>query len=182
MLWEAQFLQSLQAIRSPFLDEVMRIASLLGEKGLFGICVGLLLLIFAKTRRTGFQVLMSMLLAFIFANLIVKNIVGRVRPYDAYAFLEPLVRKPSDSSFPSGHTTNVFAAATAIFLEHKRTGIVALVIASLVSFSRLYNCVHYPTDVLAGIVVGVGFAVLVHYWLFPACENGVKKLKARKQS
>lgn len=180
MLWEANFLKSLQTIRSPFLDKVMEILSMLGDHGIFCICVGLLLLIFRKTRRTGVQALLAMALAYIVANLIIKNAVGRIRPYDAYAFLEPLVNKPHDSSFPSGHSVNVFACATAIFLEHKKVGIVALILAALVAFSRLYNCVHFPTDVLAGIVIGILFAVLVHYLIFPACEKGVRKLKARK--
>ena len=181
MIWEAQFLRSLQSIRSPFLDKVMELLSMLGDHGIFCICVGLLLVIFAKTRRTGVQVLMSMLLAFIFANLILKNAVGRERPYDAYPFLEALVTKPHDSSFPSGHTVNVFACATAIFLEHKKAGIFALIVASLVAFSRMYNCMHYPTDVLAGVVIGVGFAVLVHYLIYPKCEQGVRRIRERKQ-
>lgn len=177
MAWEADFLSALQNIRSPFLDKVMAYLSMLGDHGIFCICLGFVLLIFAKTRRTGWQVLLSMLLAYIVANLVIKNIVARVRPYDAYPFLEALVHKPHDWSFPSGHSVNVFAAATAIFLNHKKTGICALVIAALVAFSRLYNCVHYPTDVLAGIVIGVGFAVLVHYVVYPACERGVCRLR-----
>lgn len=182
MPWEAEFLRSLGAFRSPFMDKVMELLSMLGDHGIFCICLGLVLLIFAKTRRTGVQVLLSMALAYIFANLILKNLVGRVRPYDAYTFIEALVKKPHDSSFPSGHSVNVFAAATAIFLEHKKTGIVALVIATLVAFSRLYNCVHYPTDVLAGLVIGIIFAVMVHYLIFPKCEDGVRKLRERKHA
>ena len=182
MPWEAEFLQSLTNLRSPVMDFIMKYVSMLGDHGIFCIVLGLVLLIFAKTRRTGIQVLMSMLLAYIVANLIIKNLVGRVRPYDAYPFIEALVTKPHDSSFPSGHAVNVFAAATAIFLNHKKTGIIALIIAALVAFSRLYNQVHYPTDVLVGIVIGVGFAILVHYLLYPACEKGVKKLRARKKS
>ncbi len=180
MLWESDFLSSLQNIRTPFLDKVMAYLSMLGDHGIFCIALGLILLIFAKTRRTGWQVLLSMAIAYILANLILKNVVARVRPYDAYPYLEALVHKPHDWSFPSGHAVNVFAAATAIFFEHKRWGIFALVMAALVAFSRLYNCVHYPTDVLAGIVIGVGCAILVHYLVFPACEKGVKRLRARK--
>lgn len=180
MLWEAEFLSSLQTIRTPLLDRVMAYLSLLGDHGLFCICLGLVLLIFAKARRVGWQVLLSMLLAYIVANLILKNVVARVRPYDAYPFLEAVVHKPHDWSFPSGHSVNVFAAATAIFLNHKRWGVFALIVAAFVAFSRLYNCVHYPTDVLAGIVIGVGFAVLVYYVVYPACEKGVRRLRARK--
>ncbi len=181
MLWEAQFLQSLQAIRSPFLDKAMEILSMLGDHGLFCICLGLILLIFSKTRSTGIKVLLSMAIAYIVANLIIKNVVGRVRPFEAYPYLEALINKPHDSSFPSGHTVNVFAAATAIFLENKKWGTFALIIAALVAFSRLYNCVHYPTDVLAGAAIGIIFAVLVHYLIYPACERGVKRLRSRKE-
>ena len=86
MLWEAQFLRSLQGIRSPFLDKVMELLSMLGDHGIFCICLGILLIVFSKTRRTGIQILISMALACILANLIIKNVVARVRPYDAYPF------------------------------------------------------------------------------------------------
>lgn len=181
MLWEAEFLRSLTNLRSPVLDFIMKYISMLGDHGIFCICVGLFLLIFTKTRKTGIRVLMAMALAYIAANLIIKNAVGRVRPYDAYPFIEALIAKPHDSSFPSGHAVNVFACATAIFLSHKKAGIIALIIAALVAFSRLYNQVHYPTDVLAGVVIGAGFAVLVHYLIYPACEKGVYRLKERKK-
>ena len=182
MLWEAEFLSSLQSIRSPFLDAVMKYLSMLGDHGIAAISLGIILIIFAKTRRTGFEVLLSIALAYLVANLIIKNAVGRIRPYDAYPYLEALVTKPHDWSFPSGHSVNLFAASTAVFLNHKKTGILALVIAALVAFSRLYNCVHYPTDVLAGIVIGVLFANLVHYLVYPSCEKGIRKLRRSKES
>lgn len=182
MIWEAEFLSSLKALHSPFLNTVMAIFSMIGYNGFFVIALGLILLIFTKTRKTGFQVLMAVVIGFIIGNLILKNIVCRVRPYEAYTFLEPMVPTPPDTSFPSGHTTNVFAAATAIFLNHKKAGIAALVIASLVAFSRMYNAMHYPTDVLAGIVIGVGSAILVYYLVYPACEKGVKRLHSRKEA
>ena len=179
MAWEAEFLLSLQSIRTPFLDTLMGLFTMLGYKGIFSVALGLILLIFAKTRRTGFEVLLSVALALLFANLLIKNIVARPRPCEVYSFLPALVRVPSDSSFPSGHTTNAFAVATAIFLNHKKAGVIAFVIAALVAFSRMYNCMHYPTDVLAGIVIGAGFAVLVHYVIYPVCDN---RLRERKES
>lgn len=182
MIWEAEFLSSLQSIRTPFLDVVMKYLSLLGEHGIVAIALSIILIIFAKTRRTGFEVFLSIALAYIVANLIIKNAVARVRPYDAYPYLEALVTKPHDWSFPSGHSVNVFAAATAVFMNHKKAGIIALIIAVLVAFSRLYNCVHYPTDVLAGAVIGIAFAILVHYLIYPACERGVRKLRRQKEN
>lgn len=181
MLWEAEFLSWLQNIRTPFLDTVMAGLSVLGDYGIFGIIVGIMLVVFKKTRRTGIEALIAMALAFIVGNLIIKNVVARVRPYDAYEYLAPLVRKPGDWSFPSGHSTNVFACATAIFLNHKKAGIAALIVAGLVAFSRLYNCVHFPTDVFAGVFIGVVFAVLTHYFVYPAGEKGVRQLRRRKE-
>lgn len=180
MLWEAQFLSALQGIRMPFLDFLMSNITLLGEYGVFGVLVGIVLLCIPKTRRTGIQILISMALAFILANLIIKNVVARPRPYETYTYLIPLGRMPHDTSFPSGHCVNIFACATSIFLEHKKAGVIALIVAALVAFSRLYNCVHYPTDVLAGTIIGIGMALLVHYLIFPACETGFGRLKARK--
>lgn len=181
MAWEADFLLWLQTIRTPFLDVVMKYVTLLGEHGIAAIMLGIILIIFAKTRKTGFEVLLSIALAYIVANLIIKNAVGRVRPYDAYTYLMPLVKKPFDWSFPSGHSVNVFAAATAVFLNHKKIGVFALVLAALVAFSRLYVGVHYPTDVLVGAVIGIGFALLVHHLVYPACEKGIRRLRARKK-
>lgn len=180
MIWEAEFLQALQNIRAPFLDAVMKGASLLGEHGIVSILLGVVLIFIAKTRKTGIEVLLSIALAYIVANLIIKNAVARVRPYDAYTFLMPIVSKPHDFSFPSGHAVNAFAAATAVFLNHKKIGIVALIIAALVAFSRLYVGVHYPTDVLTGMAIGIVFAVLVHYLIYPACEKGIRKLRSGK--
>ena len=180
MIWEADFLLALQNIRTPFLDVLMKGATLLGEHGIVSILLGIILIMIAKTRKTGIEVLLSVALAFIVANLIVKNAVARVRPYDAYAFLVPAVTKPHDFSFPSGHTVNAFAAAVAVFLNHKKIGIVALILAALVAFSRLYVGVHYPTDVLTGAAIGIIFAILVHYLIYPACEKGIRKLRAKK--
>jgi undecaprenyl-diphosphatase len=172
----------LQNIRTPFWDAVMKYATLLGEHGIVAIALSIILIIFSKTRKTGVQVFLSIALAYIVANLILKNVVARVRPYDAYTYLIPLVNKPHDWSFPSGHTVNVFAAATAIFLCHKKTGVIALILAALVAFSRLYVGVHYPTDVLVGAVIGILFALLVHYLIFPACDRGIRRLRERKKA
>ena len=104
-----------------------------------------------------------MVLAIIFGSLMcnvtIKPIVARPRPFTyPQAMLgvgDLLIKKPSEFSFPSGHTTSCFAAATAIFLHNKKWGIGALVVAALVGFSRMYLYVHFPTDVLVGVIVGL---------------------------
>ena len=72
-------------------------------------------------------------------------------------------RVPKDYSFPSGHTQASFAAATALFTGNKKAGICAYVLAALIAFSRLYLYVHFPTDVLAGVVIGICCGLLSAY-------------------
>ena len=125
-----------------------------GDAGIFWILVGVLLLCFKKTRKAGFCVLIAISLGFLVSNLILKPWVARTRPYDINTAITLLISKPSDFSFPSGHTTASFASALAILYHHKKIGIGALVLAILVSLSRLYLYVHFPTDVLVGAIVG----------------------------
>ena len=104
----------------------------------------------------------AMLLTFIIGNLILKNAISRDRP----CWIEPtvtlLVKSPTDFSFPSGHSMNGFTAAVTILFYDKRWGIAAVVLAALIAFSRLYNFVHFPTDVFAGIVIGTVIACVTN--------------------
>ena len=163
MNWEFDFLSALHVLYSPASDMVMAVLSKMGDAGMVWIAVGLILFAVPKTRRIGAEVILSMLLTYILGNVILKNLVDRPRPYEAYQALEPLIARPHESSFPSGHTMNGFAAATAIFLNNKKAGAAALLLAAAIGFSRLYNLVHYPTDVLGGMVVGIGMALCVHF-------------------
>ena len=114
------------------------------------------MLILPKTRKTGIIVAAALLMDLILCNLILKNLVARVRPYDVNTAIAILIKKPLDFSFPSGHTAASFAAMTALFLaKMKKAWIAALVLAVLIAFSRLYFYVHYPTYVLGGAVVGI---------------------------
>ena len=138
------------------LDEVMPWITSLGNGGWIWIALGLGLLLFSrKNRTTGIQVLLALLLSLIFCNLLLKNLVDRVRPCDLQAEVELLVHRPQDPSFPSGHTSASFAAVAVLFLRRWRGRWAALVLALLIAFSRLYLYVHFPTDVLGGLAVGV---------------------------
>lgn len=147
-------------IANPVLDTIMPIITKFGDGGIFWIALAVVFLIFKKTRKMGLCMGLALLMGFITGNLLLKNIVARIRPYDLNPEIELLVKHLSDFSFPSGHTLASFEAATAIFINNKKWGIPALVLAFLIALSRIYLYVHYPTDVLAAIILGVGFAII----------------------
>lgn len=153
---ELRFLDFLQTIHTPLLDKILAFITSLGNAGIIWIVLAIVLLILPKTRKTGIIVAAALLMDLILCNLILKNLVARVRPYDVNTAIAILIKKPLDFSFPSGHTAASFAAMTALFLaKMKKAWIAALVLAVLIAFSRLYFYVHYPTDVLGGAVVGI---------------------------
>ena len=163
---ELRFLDFLQTIHTPLLDKILAFITSLGNAGIIWIVLAVVLLILPKTRRTGIIVAAALLMDLILCNLILKNLVARVRPYDVNTAIAILIKKPLDFSFPSGHTAASFAAMTALFLaKMKKAWIAALVRAVLIAFSRLYFYVHYPTDVLGGAIVGIlsgiiGYAIV----------------------
>ena len=149
----------------PFLDAVMPVITLLGDAGIFWIAIAVALLFFKKTRRVGLGMGIALLMGLILCNLTLKPLCQRPRPYDyqydVFGKVIPLlIERQHDFSFPSGHTIASFEAAFVIWLNHKKWGIGALVLASLIAFSRLYLYVHYPTDVLASVVLGICLAAL----------------------
>lgn len=155
-------------LHCPFLDKVMVPISALGDGGILWIAIALLLLIFPKTRKTGIAMGFALLMGLIVCNGILKPLIHRPRPYDYQLLhygkqIRLLIPPLSDGSFPSGHTIASFEAATALVLFRKRLGIPALVMASFIAFSRLYLYVHYPTDVLFSVVLGIGFGYLGSY-------------------
>lgn len=149
-------------LRCTFFDVTMTFLSAIGEGGIVWIVISLIMLFFRKTRSWGIMLLLAMLLGYLIGEVAVKNIVCRVRP--CYIVdIQMIVSKPRSYSFPSGHSCSSFAAATVLLKMNKHFGIPALVLASLIAFSRLYNYVHYPTDILCGIILGVLCALIVCY-------------------
>ena len=120
----------------------------------------------ALAEQTGALALCAMLFGLIGTNLVLKNLVQRVRPYEMVEGLTHLGRITDPNSFPSGHTTAAFAAGVVWFrtLPARWARVLALASAFLMAFSRLYVGVHYPTDVLAGAVMGTVCALLA-LWL-----------------
>ncbi len=166
----------------PFLDAIMPVITALGNGGIFWIAVAVVLMLIPKYRKAGFSMGAALLMGLLLCNLTLKPLVARIRPYDYQlenfgVSIQLLIKTPHDFSFPSGHTIASFEAATALLLHNRKLGIPAMVLASLIAFSRLYLYVHYPTDVIASILLGVGLAFLGS-WLVKKgyCVYETKKL------
>ncbi len=143
-------------LRAEFFTPFWKIITCLGDGGWFWILVTLILLCSKKWRPAGAAAALSLLIGFLVTNLLLKNLIARPRPYDAISAIVPLIARPSDFSFPSGHSTASFACAlVCVRMLPKRYGIPAVCLAVLIAFSRLYLAVHYPLDVLAGFVIGL---------------------------
>lgn len=154
---------------NPVLDFLMPLITLLGDAGIFWIAIAVVLLCTKKYRKVGLGMGIALLMGLLVCNVTLKPLVMRPRPYDYQAdvfhkVIPLLVERQHDFSFPSGHTIASFEAATVIAINHKKWGIAALVLAALIAFSRLYLYLHYPTDVLASVVLGIAFAY-VGNWL-----------------
>lgn len=165
-----QFIQSFdnsilaffQNLHTPFLDGFFSFITTLGNSGAIWLVLGALLLISPKTRKCGILLIISVAAGFLLGECLLKNIIMRERPFIAFPLdTALLIPQPSGFSFPSGHTTSSFCAAVIIFLFSKKWGVPALVLAALIALSRLYLYVHFPTDILAGIILGIAIAYLV---------------------
>lgn len=149
------------SIRNPVLTPITVFITRLGDAGIVWIIITLFLLFRRSTRKIGWMSAAALVIDLVICNLILKNQIARIRPYDVIDTLTPLVPKLSDYSFPSGHSAASFACAVVCFRNlPKKAGVPILILAVLISVSRLYVGVHYPTDVLGGIVIGIISAFL----------------------
>ena len=156
---------------SPVMDAIMKFITALGNEGIFWIIVAVILLCFKKTRKTGAMLGVSLILGLVLGNWIIKNIFCRMRPYTLEGAMVqmPIIGPQSEFSFPSGHTRSSFEAAFVLLWRDKRMGIPAMVMASLIAFSRLYLYVHFPTDIIGGILLGLFNAWLATFIVNKTC-------------
>lgn len=152
---------------SKFFAIVSRLLSFIGSKwGMIALVA--LLLAFKKTRKIGFYVMIAGGVTFILNDFVIKNIIKRDRPFVTHEELKNMCmlageELPDGYSMTSGHAAVSMAVAVAIMFFSKKWGGVAIGVSVLVGLSRLGLCVHYPTDVLLGWVVGVAFAIGLHF-------------------
>jgi undecaprenyl-diphosphatase len=133
----------------------MIMASAMGNRGLVWVAVALLLMINRKPRFIGIMTLAALLLATAMGEGLLKHLIQRPRPYDDFPSINLLIAKSSAYSFPSGHATSAFAAAAVLARYLKKYAIAFWTLASVIAFSRLYLFMHYPTDIIAGVLLGL---------------------------
>ena len=168
--------------------DIFLFISKISDTGFLWIVLSLVLLIFKNTRKIGLYSIISLAACFIVTNVILKNVIARPRPFEEsesiLSFLNSIcIELPDSHSFPSGHTAASFAVAFMIWLFNKRHGTPSIIMAVLVGISRIYLCVHYVTDVIAGMMIGI-IVAFVAYWVLEHILNkyecnkyGYKKVK-----
>ena len=163
-------------LQCPFMDDFVNILSrIAGNYGHLWAVLGLVLLLFRKTRKAGFSVLLSYALVYLTGQLLLKDLIARVRPCNIDTAVQLIVSRPSSYSCPSTHTAWAFAAAAAVFMYKKSWGLLLCIPAAVIGFSRLYLFVHFPTDVLLGAALGVLLGVTAAVTVRAVSERTVRR-------
>lgn len=145
-----------------FLDFIMPFISRLGNGGSIWLLIAAVMLLKKKYRKQGLVLLIGLAVGFVVGNLLLKPIIARPRPSWINFHISLLIDNPSDYSFPSGHTLSSFIAAILISANNHKLSYAAIPLACFMAFSRLYLYVHYPSDVLAAVILAVIVAVTIH--------------------
>lgn len=173
-------LQFFQSLHNNVLNHIMQAFTFLGDKGLIWIALTIVLICIPKTRKIGVYMAISLIIEVILNDGIIKQIIQRNRPFLQMTGIDTIIKQPSGYSFPSGHTASSFAAATALFLHNKRWGIAAYIMAACIALSRMYFFVHFPSDILCGMLLGIIVGLLT-YKLLNHLNEKIKLKKASNQ-
>lgn len=148
------------SLKCGFLDGFAVFLSYLTTSGIIWIVAGVVLIIFKKTRAAGIILIIALALGFLTGEVLLKHLINRPRPFVVNTDIQLLISAPTGSSFPSTHSCLAAAATTVLLVKKRGLGFIALALTLCIAFSRLYLYVHYPTDVLCGLLLGVICALL----------------------
>ncbi len=182
--WDGELLLFFQKLtQHPILDKFFTFYTSLGNRGYLWIAVGILLIVYQKTRKTGILLLISLLLTHLINNYFLKFLIERPRPYEVLEGVRLVIGKVAETSFPSGHSATAFGSAFVIFLRERGwLRWTAISLAVLMAFSRLYVGVHYPLDVLVGSIIGIMIASLVVYVEKKLVKSSSRRRRRKKSS
>jgi len=152
---EFQILNLIANMRTDLLDTILPMISSFGDKGIGWIVLSVILTCIPRYRKAGITMGLALIFCLLIGNMTLKPLIARPRPYTYFPEMTLLIAPLADFSFPSGHTFASFASATALFLYHKKAGIAAYILAAIIAFTRLYLYVHFPSDVIAGMLLGI---------------------------
>ena len=152
------------SLRCTFLDSFAVILSYITTSGILWIALAVVLLFFRKTRAAGIILLGALALCFLSSEVLLKHIVQRPRPFVVNPNITLLITPPTGTSFPSSHCCLAAASATVLLVKKRWLGVIALILTLCIAFSRLYLYVHFPSDVLCGLLLGV-ICALIMLWI-----------------
>lgn len=153
-------------IKNPAFDFLMPKITALGNGGLIWIISAVVLIAIPKYRKGGMALAVGLIAGLLLGNLTLKPLIARTRPYELVEGIELLITAPVDFSFPSGHTMSSFIGAFVLTMTDKRFGFVAIPLAILIAFSRLYLYVHFPSDILGGVVLAAIISTVIYFTFF----------------
>ena len=192
LTFDMKVYQFAEQLRGPVFDKIMVFFTHMGDGGYFWIALSVVLLLFKKTRKYGLAMAGALAVASLLNSIVLKSLFDRPRPYvmdianwqrvatDGWMYEMPFESlKEKSVSFPSGHTASSFAAAIGVFYIDKKKGIVPLIVAALIGFSRIYIHVHYPSDVVGGVITGVVFGLLACVVIFKVFGGLLDKLNEK---
>ncbi|WP_446897118.1 phosphatase PAP2 family protein [Clostridium sp. LBM24168] len=152
-------------LKNKYMDIFMCMMTKLGNMGAIWIAISTYLLTHKQYRYEGKAVLITLIISTIVGEGVLKNLIKRSRPFNMAKNIKVIIAKPISYSFPSGHTLSSFAVASVLseyFVEYE---IIFMGLAFLISISRVYLCVHYPTDIIGGIVIGMVLSRVIFIFL-----------------
>jgi len=149
--------------RNKVLDRIMPLITACGNLGILWIVLSFFLIRKEVTRKLGIMIISALILTMIIGEGIIKHIVKRKRPFINHKEEKLLISTPITYSFPSGHTASSFAVAGVFIETDSNICFLIITLATLITFSRLYLKVHYPSDVVCGGFIGFICAIIIVY-------------------